>query len=225
VVPTNILKLSRAIKLESSDGIQQLMMYDDGIGAKGNVMNRFGGGLFGLGMDQKIMELYFFLVMNYQDGDEVYLFGFSRGAYTVRSLGGLISHSGLVRRDKIQFARKAYEMYRSRNDPDGTEARLFRSEHGERIPISLIACFDTVGDLGIPPGRVQFDMKMYQFHNTKLAASVKNGIHILSIDEIRKGTPMEYPTISHDVSLAWQPNFSQCLKGYTDLTRSTSAID
>jgi uncharacterized protein (DUF2235 family) len=177
------------------------MKYDNGIGTNGHTFNRVSGGLFGMGMDQKIMELYSFLAMNYHDGDEVYLFGFSRGAYTVRSLGGLINHSGLVRRGQFQFVRQAYEMYRSRNDPEGTVATLFRSEHGGRIPISLIACFDTVGDLGIPPGRVQFDLERYQFHNTKLAASVENGIHILSIDEIRKGTPTKSAVIYHNIGL------------------------
>jgi uncharacterized protein (DUF2235 family) len=170
-----------------SDGVHQLVYYDDGIGSDGHAIDKLVGGLFGVGIDQKIMELYTFLVMNYEEGDEVYLFGFSRGAYTVRSLGGLINHSGLVRRDRFELVKQAYELYRTQSDPSGWEARSFRSQHGGEIPVILIACFDTVGDLGIPPGRIQLDLKKYQFHNTKLAASVQNGIHILSVDEIRNG--------------------------------------
>lgn len=187
-VPTNILKLTLAIEREDEDGVQQVIFYDSGVGTQGAVDKVLGGGL-GEGIDINVKELYTFLALNYDDGDEVYLFGFSRGSYTVRSLAGLIYESGLCRRDHIQFVHEAYELYRNNEDVESEEAVAFRQEHGERIPIKLIACFDTVGSLGLPfegPSFMgKFQKKRYQFHSTKLNPLVENAIHMLSIDEDR----------------------------------------
>lgn len=149
MIGTNILKLTKAIKLESADSTQQILLYDAGIGTAGPIDRQLGGGL-GQGIDVNIKELYTFLSLNYDEGDEVYFFGFSRGAYTVRSLAGMIHESGLVRRQDIDFVHEAYELYRSDEDPESAKSCAFREEHGQRIPITLLACFDTVGSLGLP---------------------------------------------------------------------------
>jgi uncharacterized protein (DUF2235 family) len=73
----------------------------------------------------------------------VYLFGFSRGAYTVRSLAGLIHESGLPRRDKLENVKEAYDLYRTNEDPESDAAKAFRAANGDRIPIKLLACWDT----------------------------------------------------------------------------------
>lgn len=186
--PTNILQLTMAIEQEDEDGMQQVVYYDSGVGTQGAVDKVMGGGL-GEGIDVNIKELYTFLALNYDEGDEVYLFGFSRGSYTVRSLSGLIYEAGLVRRDQLQFVAEAYELYRDNDDVDSERAVSFREKHGDRIPITLLACFDTVGSLGLPFEGPQFmnrfSPQRYQFHSTKLNPMIENAVHMLSIDEDR----------------------------------------
>ena len=95
--PTNVLKMAQAIRLVDDDGVAQVVYYDDGVGATGDVLDKVGGGAFGWGIDNKIQQAYRFLNLNYAPGDQVYLFGYSRGAYTVRSLAGMIYCSGLIK--------------------------------------------------------------------------------------------------------------------------------
>uniref|UniRef100_A0A7S1TE90 T6SS Phospholipase effector Tle1-like catalytic domain-containing protein n=1 Tax=Compsopogon caeruleus TaxID=31354 RepID=A0A7S1TE90_9RHOD len=141
----------------------------------------------GEGIDINIQELYSFLSLNYNEGDEIYMFGFSRGSYTVRSLAGMINESGLVRRSHIQFIKEAYELYRDNMDIESERARTFRAEHGDRVPIKLLACFDTVGSLGIqfggPIGTIN---RRYEFHDISLSAIIENAIHLMAIDEDRE---------------------------------------
>lgn len=181
------MKLARGIQPEDDDGVQQVKLYDEGIGSSGGLFDRLIGGITGKGIDENIQQLYKFLAINYVEGDELYLFGFSRGAYTVRSLVGLIHTAGLVRRESIDQATAAYELYRSNKAADSTEAQTFREKHGERVPITLLCCFDTVGALGIPMTMdlLRISRKRYSFHDTKVSSSVSNALHVLSIDEER----------------------------------------
>ncbi|EAW36794.1 DUF2235 domain-containing protein, partial [Lyngbya sp. PCC 8106] len=109
--PTNVVKIAQAIKTIASDGVPQIVFYDEGIGSEGG-LDLLLGGAFGQGIDKNIQDGYRFLCLNYNEGDEIYLFGFSRGAYTVRSLAGLIYNSGLLSRPYIRLASQAYELYR-----------------------------------------------------------------------------------------------------------------
>lgn len=182
-----------ALQGKGADGVEQVTFYDPGIGTQQGLVGTLVGGAFGEGIDLNIQQLYTFLSLNYDEGDEVHLFGYSRGAYTVRSLCGLISIAGLVRRNHIHFVKEAYELYRRQSDALNEEAVAFRKEHGDAIPIKLLACFDTVGALGIPfalPGLVVNAMqrKRYEFHNTKLSSLIEHAVHVLSVDERRGGT-------------------------------------
>uniref|UniRef100_A0A7S1XHT8 T6SS Phospholipase effector Tle1-like catalytic domain-containing protein n=1 Tax=Compsopogon caeruleus TaxID=31354 RepID=A0A7S1XHT8_9RHOD len=159
-----------------------------GVGTGESEYDRIAGGGLGIGIDQNIQQLYSFLSWNYNEGDEIYMFGFSRGAYTVRSLAGLMNHSGLTPRSELQWVKEAYDLYREKVPIDSDEARAFREAHGVRVPIKLLACFDTVGALGLP-----FDdaaskriNERYEFHDTNLSKLIENAIHMLSIDEERK---------------------------------------
>jgi uncharacterized protein (DUF2235 family) len=87
---SNVVKLMRSVKTMASDGVPQLTFYDPGVGTESPVRRLFGGA-FGVGVSENIRDGYRFIANNYEEGDEIYLFGFSRGAYTARSLGGLIS--------------------------------------------------------------------------------------------------------------------------------------
>lgn len=200
--PTNILKLTKAIKREDDEGVQQVIFYDSGVGTQGTV-DKYVGGAFGVGIEQNIKELYTFLALNYDDGDEVYLFGFSRGSYTVRSLVGLIYESGLCRREEIHAVNGAYELYRKNEDVESEDAQDFRKLHGDRIPIKLLVCFDTVASLGVPLGKKffgNFNKNHFGFHTTTLNDSVENAIHMLSIDEDRSGKFRE-PPFTHTVQV------------------------
>ena len=96
--PTNVTKLTRAIIPRAADGIEQVVYYHDGVGT-GDILDRFTGGAFGDGIEINVRDLYRFLVYNFNAGDEIYLFGFSRGAFTVRTLAGFMNRVGLVQKD------------------------------------------------------------------------------------------------------------------------------
>lgn len=189
---TNIRRLSMAVLPIASDGKAQISFYDPGVGTLFNSpLDVLFGGAFGHGIDENILQLYTFLVLNYNPGDEVYMFGYSRGAYTVRSLIGLINHAGLVKRNHIAFADDAYALYRRNPGVGSEEAVRFRKEHGEAIPIKCLVCFDTVGALGIPrifPALFQRRLtKRYEFHDTRLSKNVEHAVHAVSIDEWKGG--------------------------------------
>jgi uncharacterized protein (DUF2235 family) len=184
------------------------------------------GGVTGLGIDQKIQDAYRFLCLNYLPGDEIYLFGFSRGAYTVRSLAGMLYCSGLLERPHITRAPEAYELYRNRDvKPKDRIAVDYRQTYGERVPITLLGCFDTVGSLGIPglpafkPLHEQLN-KRYRFHDTTLNKSIQNGLHAVAIDEIREVfdvTPMKKNPDAENqrVIQVWFPGEHGCVGGGT----------
>jgi len=187
--PSNVVKLAQSVKPIASDGVPQVIFYDPGIGTDSQ---KVLGGATGLGIDRNIEDCYRFLSLNYVDGDEIYLFGFSRGAYTVRSLAGMIYCSGLLDRPHVAKTHEAYELYRDRGvKPRDQKAVEYREAYGARVPITLIGCFDTVGALGIP-GMPAFKKlndqlnKRYRFHDTTLNKKVQNALHAVAIDEIRE---------------------------------------
>lgn len=168
--------------------MQQLVFYDKGVGT-GRFDRLLGGGC-GFGIKTKILDVYRFLMATYSPGDELFLLGFSRGAYTVRSSFGLIRNSGLL---KTEFAHKiedAYALYRRRDDashPDAIESELFRRSYSWEPRAKFIGVWDTVGALGIPVGGLlQFVNKRWAFHDMTLSSWVDNAFQALAIDERRK---------------------------------------
>src|SRR2546425_10251784 len=108
VCASNVTKIARCIAPLDATGIPQVVFYDKGVGT--GRFDRLLGGAFGWGIKRKILDAYSFLMTTYEPGDELFFFGFSRGAYTVRSTFGLIRNSGLL---KPEFAHKlegAYEL-------------------------------------------------------------------------------------------------------------------
>lgn len=186
-----MLKIALAIEPEDADGVQQLVYYDAGLGTDNGFLDKVAGGAMGAGIDKNIIQLYTFLALNYESGDEIYMYGFSRGAYTIRSVAGMISSVGLVRRKKVQWVTEAYQLYRNRtlDEDDPISCRDFRSTYGDRVPIKLLMCFDTVGSLGLPFAGLpnSFDSRRYKFHNTVLSDKIENAIHCLSIGEDKFG--------------------------------------
>lgn len=98
VPPSNVTRLTRAVKPTSNDGIQQIVYYQAGVGSTGNFVDRFVGGSIGAGVAENVREAYAFICNNYVNGDEIFLIGFSRGAFTARSVGGLVCNIGVLTR-------------------------------------------------------------------------------------------------------------------------------
>ncbi|MBW4476316.1 MAG: DUF2235 domain-containing protein [Tolypothrix brevis GSE-NOS-MK-07-07A] len=228
--PSNVVKLAQSVKSIAHDGVTQVIFYDEGIGTEGY---KILGAATGLGIDKNIEDCYRFLSLNYVDGDEIYLFGFSRGAYTVRSLAGMIYCSGLLDRPHVTKAHEAYELYRNRGvKPRDKVAVEYRETYGDRVPITLLGCFDTVGALGIP-GIPAFRKlndqlnKRYRFHDTTLNKFIQNALHAVAIDEIREVfdvTPMKkHPEAeSQRVIQKWFPGEHGCVGGGTEENRGLS---
>jgi len=185
---TNVQKLFDYV-LHESNGVTQIKYYDEGIGASGSKLARIFNGATGKGIDDNIQDAYKFICWNYQPGDEIYLFGFSRGAYTARSLGGLIRKCGIIKKNDLNLIAEAYKMYRDQNvAPDDATAMAFKTAYSY-LPmpnIKFIGVWDTVGALGIPLSWFQwYNKKKYQFHDTTLSSSVEYAYHALAIDEKR----------------------------------------
>jgi uncharacterized protein (DUF2235 family) len=186
--PTNVVRM--AYSTAKSDGaVEQIIYYDQGVGT-GNVIDRVSGGAFGEGLEDNVHDAYRFLVANYELGDEIFLFGFSRGAFTARSIGGMIRKCGIISRAHVGKYPKAIRLYRSDARPDDQGPCEFRAEcsiaGSDPIPIKFIGVWDTVGSLGIPMrGLRSLTRTKYQFHDTELSGSVQNAFHALAIDEHR----------------------------------------
>lgn len=146
------------------------------------------GGGFGVGLSKNIEDGYRFLLHNYEDGDELFLFGFSRGAYTARSLAGLIRNCGLLKKIHADRFPEAYQLYRSFDaPPDSAIASQFRNDYCRQPEITFIGVWDTVGALGIPICFLdQLARKKHEFHDVRLSSHVKYAYQALAIDERRK---------------------------------------
>src|SRR6478672_5495346 len=190
---TNVAKLHRALKTWHVEGVDQWVCYVSGVGT--TIGEAIRGGAFGYGLTRNILQGYYFLVDNYEPGAQLYFFGFSRGAYTVRSLAGFIRNSGLVRKEDRDRVDEALKLYRSRSDkkrPTSAKAEAFRKAHSYEPDIEFIGVWDTVGSLGIP-GRALRLLSLFlriigrdwRFHDPQLSSKVKHAYHALSIHERR----------------------------------------
>ena len=186
--PTNVLKLARGIRPVAQDKVPQVVFYDWGIGSDGK---KISGGVLGKGLDKNIQDGYRFIVQNYRPGDEIYLFGFSRGAFTVRSLAGFMNNCGILKREHANRIHEAFEFYRDRDSktrPGLSRAQKFRDAYsgGKRGPVHFIGVWDTVGALGVPIFLFNArNRRKYAFHDTQIGSNVRVARHALAINEYR----------------------------------------
>jgi Uncharacterized conserved protein len=203
--PTNVVKLYNALAHVDTTGQEQKFYYHPGVGTNGTWINRALGGGTGKGLSLNIMSAYNWLARNYREGDRIWLFGFSRGAYTVRSLGGMISMCGLLDlskftgrpKDAWDEVQKIFDAYREEK-PGRIRASARHAFHhtraGEppagRTPIHFIGVWDTVGSLGIPDDMALLnlldDPENHRFHNTTLGPVVRHARHAVALDEFRQ---------------------------------------
>lgn len=215
--PTNVVIAARSV-LSEADGIRQITYYNEGVGTTHTVFRgletKFAGA-FGLGLLDKIADAYRFLIFNYTPGDEIYIFGFSRGAFTARSLAGLIRKCGILRKEHVGEIGRAFTFYKNPDiRPDRPEADQFRrsyaydeqqadaAELGRRVAgspeskghepftIKYVGVWDTVGALGVPDNFRLHDLlgtaERYRFHDHDLSSIVEHARHALALDEDRK---------------------------------------
>jgi uncharacterized protein (DUF2235 family) len=141
----------------------------------------------GKGINRQIKRAYGWLATKYRPGDRIFLMGYSRGAYAVRSLAGVIDLVGLLRRERatMRNIRAAYRHYECIKSTDAS--RRFAGEHCHaRVQIEMIGVWDTVKSLGInAPVLWRLSEHLHAFHNHDLSRVVKNGFHALAHDETR----------------------------------------
>jgi uncharacterized protein (DUF2235 family) len=188
--PTNVVKIAEAVSPHAPDGTRQLLYYDAGVGTAGSRARRAFDGATGSGLSASILKAYDFLMHHYDAGDELMLFGFSRGAFTVRSLAGFIRNSGVLRLSAASRVDHAFALYRSRSKashPRAREATLFRRTYAveDVTPVHFIGVWDTVGSLGNPLLLNGFISSRFRFHDTDLSTSVAHACQALAIDEKR----------------------------------------
>ncbi|MDQ0390858.1 DUF2235 domain-containing protein [Labrys monachus] len=219
--PTNVVKIYNSI--ENND--DQIMYYHPGVGTGSSWWDHLVGGGTGEGLDQNTKSAYAWLSRHYRAGDNIFLFGFSRGAYTVRSLGGLIAHCGLLDLGDAGvdaptgWARVAdvFDAYRNKVPYKNIRGYEFHNVRpGEAVEdstaIHFIGVWDTVGALGIPEDLAFLGLfdnaEKYRFHNTDLSPIVAHGRHAVALDERRASfAPTLWSNIGsgQDIEQIWFP--------------------
>ncbi|PIA98230.1 hypothetical protein CB0940_06588 [Cercospora beticola] len=214
-IPSNITRISRAIKPVSSDGIQQIVYYHWGVGAGGGITNKLLG-ISGEGLAQIVREGYTFIANNYQPGDEIFIFGFSRGAFSARSIAGLIGDVGVLTKDGLPYLAEIFRDTQHQHDPDyvpkhpdlpfpnkpPASSPEYREELARRrltnpeVPVRVIGVWDTVGSLGTPKigwltrlGLQSATMKELSFYDTSLGNHIEYAFQALALDERRFAFP------------------------------------
>ena len=165
----------------SFDDPTQVVFYDDGVGADGNIIVKLLGGAAGIGLWKKIKIGYQTIAAVYAPEDPLYIFGFSRGAYTARCLAGMIARCGLpTKGDPNAIVDVAFDVYRRFKDPSALAPyAMFDAK------ITMVGVWDTVGALGIPALFGGADPIVYGFLDTGLHPDVLNAYHAVAIDEHR----------------------------------------
>ena len=216
---TNIAKLdpnykaagAPLIKLSATDGIVQKAFYHPGVGSDPDLLKHLLGGAIGIGLKQIVQDAYHTVATNYERGDEIYILGFSRGAYAARALAGLIGASGIQRSADPQGLDKGFDAIwdNFRIDPKvraGTKAPSSGDQKAidsfnqvaaqntiDPSPrIKCVGVFDTVGSYGVPAGIGLAALGRYVtlaflgFHDTEIGSHVDIGLHAVAVDERRR---------------------------------------
>lgn len=186
---TNVALLARSVHAtQATGGVMQVVLYLRGVGTSGLQTEVLIEGMTGLGIDENIRSAYMFIAQNYLPGDEIFLFGFSRGAYTARSLAGFIGACGILKRQHLGDLAEAWHYYREGQLPHSPAefVKLTGSDAHTDATIKFLGVWDTVGALGVPgPILAGLNHELYGFLDTGPCAVVKHGCHALAIDEHR----------------------------------------
>lgn len=184
---TNIYKVFKAVENRTRS---QISFYDRGLGTG---RRKFLSLATGIGISKNIEDCYRFIFENFEAGDSIYLFGFSRGAATVRSLSGFIHAFGILPKSRPELIKQAYKLYKIKNKDKRSDAAddFHKRHHTMWTSIKFVGVWDTVAALGVPLPALNKLVNMipgfsHNFHNFNLSKSIQNGAHALSIDDERK---------------------------------------
>lgn len=196
-VPTNVVRLYNSLAEQDGQGNPQLSYYHPGVGTEGSWWEKVKGGSVGDGLDKNILSAWCWLCRHFQEGDRLFLFGFSRGAYTARSLSGLLLACGLPDVRKLDEADQWSKLeavfqsgYRKPKDKEGKwlQGLSFLKSPAD-LRVDFLGVWDTVGALGIPDNLTILNLldnrQDYAFHNTQLSERVLQARHAVALDEVR----------------------------------------
>jgi len=203
---TNVVRLGQAVKKTADDKVQQVVYYNAGVGS-GGPLDRCLGGVFGVGLRNNVKRGLAFLTLNWdpQGNDEIYIFGFSRGAYSARALAGVIGAiGGIPKQEKFHELEKVWDYYRidpnTRRSMPKEKKEAFKQEYiqdsmgsaGTTRPlIKCLGVWDTVGSYGVPEGLGLGALARKAtswtrgFHNNTIGKDVEVALHAIAIDERR----------------------------------------
>jgi len=203
---TNVVRVGQALKPVASDGVQQIVYYNSGVGS-GGFVDQFLGGVFGAGLKSNVKRGLTFLSFNYNTGetpddppDEIYIFGFSRGAYTARALAGVIGAIGGIPKvssfgEVEQFWTHYKQSKESRKEHDDTiTQKLYPLPKSGKL-IKCVAVWDTVGSYGVPAGAGLTGLARTltswtrNFRDNEIGKRIEYGYHAMAIDERRRAFP------------------------------------
>jgi uncharacterized protein (DUF2235 family) len=197
---TNVYKLFNMIEGRTNE---QITFYDGGIGTGFRKVSAMSG----VGITANILECYQFISDHYQWGDRIFLFGFSRGAATVRSLAGFISRFGILPHSRPDLATKAWKIYKMSDEGvrEKNAEEFLKRNATTWCNINFLGVWDTVKALGLPNktlDAVWNKVLPHSFHDLKLSKCVQHAYHALSIDEDREAfQPTPWQTEENDKSL------------------------
>ncbi len=215
---SNVYKMYKAVDIHNKDK-QQITFYDNGVGTEDNKYVRGATGALGIGFKRNVCDLYAFLARNYEEGDDVYFFGFSRGAATVRACAGFIAACGLVDgRDMEEEAlnKSVNEAVKAYSNRSRAKPCKGNGSHGV-IPIKFIGVWDTVSSLGFPQkwdkasiglfvlnaifmglDRVSDYVLPHRFYNYELTDNIEYACQALAVDDARSSFwPMVWKEKKH----------------------------
>lgn len=200
---TNVWRLKISVASSGADDARQHAYYDAGVGTRW--YDRFRGGAFGSGLSGDVCSAYQWLMENFEGrdddaagSDEIYIFGFSRGAFAARSLAGMIARCGLLRPTSPLTVKQVFKRYKEPQSVLPLYKLEYQARHGQdagfstqdrwllrhsrRVPIKFIGVWDTVGALGVPG----FTRSRHRFHNTHLSSIYEHAYQALALDEHRR---------------------------------------
>jgi len=200
---TNVVRVGQAVRATDDNGNSQIVYYNAGVGS-GGPLDRFLGGVFGAGLRSNVKRGLAFLTLNWEKGDEIYIFGFSRGAYSARALAGVITAiGGVPKQEYFDYLEEIWNFYRLRPSQRRDPKVKKQYEIDDRVDIfpgteflvKCLAVWDTVGSYGIPAGlglgglSRKLTSWTRGFHDNVLSSRIEVGLQALAIDEKRRAFP------------------------------------
>jgi hypothetical protein len=207
---TNVVRIGQAVRFSDDAGVKQVIYYNAGVGSGGPI-DRLMGGVFGVGLRGNVQRGLAFLTLNWQEGDEIYIFGFSRGAYSARALAGVITAiGGVPRQEYFHELARIWDIYRlpymqreQKKIQDELDEKVWRTPDATFL-VKCLAVWDTVGSYGIPAGlglgalARTWTSWTRGFRDNILHKRIEVGLQALAIDEARRAFPAT--TWLHDPS-------------------------